>query len=183
MREPGAEPRDPFAGTQFLLDPPGPTRRHVDDDHGEGVLLILSARPGRLPRSRRLFAFYDLRSGERLAELRPEPGARRSAHRLIDAAGTLLGRFELDVRAGRWTCRDADGHVVARAVVHPRAAAWGFARRWCRAVVLHDTLGMVAGVLQRRSPEFDGHDLLDLTADTEGQLDRRIALAAAVLAS
>jgi hypothetical protein len=174
------EPRSAFDGTQFLLEPPGPGRRQIDNEDGEAVLLVLlpRRRPSLLPR--RLAAFYDVRTGERLIELRPERG---STHCLVDAEGALLARFELSLLAGRWTARDSQGRALATAAVVPRyraLAALGRGR-WGRNVVL-SVAGLLAGVLARRSPEFDGHHLLDLSPDTGNRLDRRVALALAILA-
>jgi hypothetical protein len=177
-------PRGPFEGAQFLIEPARSSRRQIDNDHGDPVLLVVCAAPplGLLPQ--RLAAFYDLHSGERLLELRPEPGARKAAHRLIDAEGTLIARFELDLAAARWACSDADGKPHASATAHPRSAAWAALGRgrWVRTVLL-TTEGVVAGVVARGSPEFDGHDLVDLSHDAEARLDRRLALAMALLAS
>lgn len=177
-------PRPPFESAQFLIEPAGLARRQIDNDHGDAVLLVVTAPSALCLRPRRIAAFYDLRTGERLIELRPEPGAAHAAHRLVDAAGTPLARFELHLAAGRWTCLDAEGKTVASATAHPRAAVLAALGRgrWIRTVIL--TAGdRVAGVLVRRSPEFDGHDLLDLSHDTNRVLDPRAALALALLAS
>lgn len=171
-----------FDGTQFLLEAPGTVRRQVDNEEGEAVLLVLVPHSGASVFPRRLAAFYDVRTGERLVELRPERGA-RAGHRLVDADGLILARFELSWLAGRWTARDGEGEVVATAVVQPRAAAVAALGRgrWGRTVVL-TVSGYTAGVLVQRSPEFDGHHLLDLSHDADRRLDRRIALALAILA-
>jgi hypothetical protein len=182
--EPGpvAAPRTAFDGTQFLLEPPGPGRRQIDNEEGEAVLLVVSPRRRVSLLPRRLAAFYDVATGERLMELRPEPGG-RAAHRLVDAEGAVLARFQLSLLAGRWTARDAQDRVLATAAVWPRRAAVAALGRgrWSRSVVM-SVSGFTAGVLARRSPEFDGHHLLDLSPDTDGRLDRRIALALAILA-
>ena len=177
-------PRGPFESAQFLIEPAGHARRQIDNDHGEAVLLSVAAPAPLTLLPQRTFAFYDLRTDERLIEVRPEYGAARGAHRLIDASGLCLARFELQLPSGRWLCRRADGPVIASATAYPRLttmAALGRGR-WIRHVHLAAE-GRVIGMMVRQAPEFDGHDLVDLSHDTDGLLDRRVALALALLAS
>lgn len=174
--------RPPFESAQFLIEPAGVWRRQIDNDHGEPVLLVVSARNGPSMLPRRLAAFYDVHSGERLLELRPDR-SETGAHVLLDPGGTRLARFRLHLPYGRWTAHDGEGRLLASASGYPRVAAAALLGRgrWIRTLVL--TAGSaVVGVLVRRSPEFDGHDLVDLSYDTGGLLDRRVALALSLLA-
>jgi hypothetical protein len=178
----------PFEGSQFLVNRSRTIRRSIENEQGEPVLFVVT--PRRLPSlfPCRLAAFYDTETRERLIELRPEPWSGGARHRLVDAAGTLIARFQLEPLRARWVCRDAEGRRVADAALRPRLAAVALLSRAraARLLVIERTGDVEpgpAGVLELRSPDFDGHDLLDLPGPRETRFDARIALALSVLVS
>ena len=217
-------PRGPFDSTQFLLTRSRSSRRQIENDEGEAVLM--TAGPRRSPRRgraavaliglaavgyfvwpalkaggwvvglvalplivrlrlalRRTAAFYDAITRERLMELRPEAGRWRARHCLLDGEGRLIARFELALLRARWLARDESGRVIAVGAMRPRIAAWTWLGRGgpLRFIALSTPGAPPLGRIERRSPDFDEHDLLDLSGDPETLLDRRVAVALAVL--